>query len=294
MAISQDLAYQLFKVAQEKYDTTKEQLEEEKYQDAMRIARRALRIEEAVLSSDEAAKVTVPQEQVDDALEEIRQRYQEHDDFVDELNRSGFNEDFLYQALARELHVNAVLDYVSFDCPEVSDTDIDIYYYLNIAKFFHPEIRTARHILVTVNDDNSENLRETSFRKISQIAARIQKKPERFEEQALKHSECPTSLQGGLLGKIKRDVLYPEIEKVLFDLKVGELSPVVESPLGFHLVRCDEIQEEGTLPLSEVMPGLRAFLENRNRKQKQRQWLENLLQKSAGQKTYMSGEIING
>ncbi|WP_018277197.1 nitrogen fixation protein NifM [Teredinibacter turnerae] len=293
MPEQQDLAFQLFKVAQEKYGEAIDKLEKPQYDDALRIAQRKIRIEEAVLSSSAAAKVSVPANQIDEALEQIRGRYEEESDFYTDIQRVGIDETFFYQALSRELHVEAILDFISSDCDGVTETEISLYYYMNVAKFHMPEVRTARHILVTINEDNVENSRANSLKKINQIASRLGKKPDRFSEQALKHSECPTSLQGGLMGKVKPGVLYPEIEQALFALKVGELSEVVESPLGFHIVLCEEIQQEGTVPLQDVYPRLEEFLQNRKRKQRQRQWLESILT-SSNDSHYENGEAANG
>ncbi|TVZ38842.1 peptidyl-prolyl cis-trans isomerase C [Alteromonadaceae bacterium 2753L.S.0a.02] len=293
MSENPDIAFQLFKVAQEKYGESIDALEKSQYDDAVRIAQRKIRIEEAVLSSETAAKVTVPSTQVEEVFGEIRGRYEDDADFVADIQRVGIDEDFFYKALSRELHVEAVLDFVGSDFETVTETEVSLYYYMNVSRFNQPEIRTASHILVTINESNPENTREASFKKISQIAGRLRKKSDRFEEQALKHSECPTSMQGGLLGKVKRGMLYPEIEAVLFDMKVGELSQIVESPLGFHLVRCDEVQEAGTLPLQEVYPRLLEFLENRKRKQRQRHWLEGILHTNNDHQ-YTSGEAVNG
>jgi len=279
MTGSPDIAYQLYKVSFEKFDCSTRELSDEQREDAMRIAERKMHIEQAVLSSREASSVAVPGAQVDAAVEEIRGRYENDDEFHTDLEKLGIDQSHLHQALARELRVEAVLDYVSTEEKPVTDTDISLYYYMNINRFKQPEIRTARHILVTINEDNPENTRDVSLRRAKQIAARLQKKPDRFEEQALKHSECPTSMQGGMLGKVKPGVLYPELESVLYQLKVGQLSEVVESPLGFHLLRCDEILAAGVMPLKDAMPKLREFLTEKKQKQAQRQWLDSLLKK---------------
>lgn len=288
--MSEEFTYQLYKVANEKYGCRFTELEGEEHDDAVRIAKRKVRIEEAVLSSSEATRVAVSDRDLHEAMEEIHGHYEEDVDLSEDLRNLGFDESFLRRAMARELHVNAVLDLVASEQSQVTDTDASLYYYMNIDKFKQPEIRIARHILVTINPDTPDNQRDTSLKKIHLIADRLNKKPERFEEQALKHSECPTSLEGGLLGKVKRGVLYPELEEVLFGLKVGELSGVVESPLGFHLVRCDEVEQEGTMPLDQVLPKLRSYLQDSRRKKIQRQWIHNLLQ----QTTQPAGELVNG
>ena len=70
---------------------------------------------------------------------------------------------------------------------------------------------------------------------MQEINAKLQKKPYKFAELALKHSECPTALQGGVLGIVPRGKLYPELDAVLFSIKAGEVSEIVESEIGFHL-----------------------------------------------------------
>ena len=116
-------------------------------------------------------------------------------------------------------------------------------------QFRRPETRLARHILITINDTIAENTRSAAGKRINAIQARLAKEPQRFEEQALKHSECPTALDGGKLGDLPRGKLFPELDKALFELKAGEVSGVLESELGFHVLRCDTITEAGVLGL---------------------------------------------
>ncbi|WP_246434492.1 nitrogen fixation protein NifM [Teredinibacter haidensis] len=289
--MSQNLAYQLHKVAVEKYACSASALDSVQYQEAVRVAKRKIHIEQAVLRSIEAATVAVPATQVDKVLEDIYARYSDSECVSEDLQSLGIDDEYLYQAISREALVDTVMDLVGSSERPVSDTDVGLYYYMNIDKFKHPEIRTARHILITINEDSPENRRENALRRTEQIFRRLCKNPDRFEEQALKHSECPTSLQGGLLGKVKPGVLYPEIEKTLFAMKTGELSPVVESPLGFHLLRCDDVKEEGVVLLDDVLPKLREHLHTQNRKKAQRVWLDRLLNGTAAPGA--SGGIAN-
>ena len=286
------LNYQLYKVASETYQKSAETLSEAEAQEALRISQRKIHIEKAILSSPEATKISVPTAQIDQAMEALSQRYEDKTEFFTAIESLSLTQEEFYQALSRELHVEAVMDYVGSDSQSVSETDISLFYYMNTEKFNRPEIRTARHILISINDDSTENFREASFKKISAIQQRLQKKPTRFEEQALKHSECPTALQGGLLGDVKRGVLYPELEEVLFNLQAGEISNIAESELGFHVLRCDVIKQAGVAPLAEIADKLKFSLEERNRKQAQRKWLDALLKKVSSESNYE--EIAHG
>jgi hypothetical protein len=80
------------------------------------------------------------------------------------------------------------------------------------------------------------------------IRARLLKEPQRFAEQALKHSECPTAINGGLLGKVAaRPTLSGTRSRRLQPSVLRCLSEVIESELGYHLIRCEAIQHERLL-----------------------------------------------
>lgn len=268
--------YQVFKLANERFRSKPDQLDPARLRQVEQAVWRQLDLEEAVLSSRDAAGVTVPESQLEEAVGHIRVRYDGRDDFVADLESVGMTPDFLRMALERELRVEAVLERVSRDCPPVSETDASLYYYMNPARFRTPEIRTARHILITINPDFPENQRTAAAARITAIAERLQKKPQRFAEQALKHSECPTAMQGGLMGRVKPGTLFPELEAVLFQLPLGQVSDPVESPLGFHLLFCEAIQPERLLPLEQVLPKIREHLHNEQKGQVQRRWIESL------------------
>ena len=268
------LTYYMLKIAPEKFGKPLTEIDGEQRTQAERIAQKQLLIEDAVLRSQEAAGVVVPPAQVVDALQNIRARYSDDNAFERDLAGNALNEVMLYDALAREMRVEAVLDRISAAAPMVTETDARLYYYMNSNDFITPELREARHILLTINETFPENSREEAQRRLREIRTRIGKKPDRFAEQAMKHSECPTALQGGTLGKVKRGILYPELENVLFTLREGELSDLVETPLGFHLLLCEKIMEPILLSLEDVLPSLTQKLNLRERKLHQRRWIE--------------------
>lgn len=287
-----NIAYHLLQVAQKKFAATPAALNADQRRQATRIALKKMEIESAVLGSAEAAGVVVADSRIDDALTSIREQYETAEDLESALQDAGLDEELLRTALARELQVEQVLDKVSSAVAPVSETDARLYYYMHPDEFQRPEVRTARHILITINADFPENQREAALQRIQTIAARIDRKPHRFAEQALKHSECPTSLNGGLLGNVTRGNLYPELEAVLFALEPGQMSDVIESPLGFHLLLCDSIDPAREMMFDEILPVLRQQLDARQRSRYQRAWLEALLKATSESTT--GGRVANG
>jgi peptidyl-prolyl cis-trans isomerase C len=296
MAESKPLAYPLLRVALQQFACSPAQLSAEQRLQAERIARRKLDIEDAVLASAEAAAVTIPPQQVDQAVNQITADFGEDNDLESTLLALELDQDALFAAVARELRVETVLERISANVKPVTDTDARLYYYMNSERFVRPEFRVTRHILITINPDFPENQREAALQRISQIARRLQKKPERFAEQALKHSECPTSLQGGLMGNVTRGRIYPELESVLFAMVPGQVSDPVESPLGFHVLLCDNVQPPAPLVLDDILPALRDKLEQQQRERAQKRWINELLRAPVASQssTHPEGRLANG
>lgn len=272
-----DLGYLLLGIAEQRFGCTPAQMNEEQRREAERIAQRQADIEQHVLASAEARGVMVPPSEVAAAVGRIRARYGDSGEFTRELAANNLDEARLHVALARELKVEAVLARVGARTPEVDDTEARLYYYLHLRQFERPETRVARHILITINPAFPENQRDVALRRSAEIARRLARKPDRFAEQAGKHSECPTALEGGVLGRLKRGTLYPELDAVLFGMTEGTVSDVVESPLGFHVLFCEKIYRAGPAPLVEVLPKLRERLTAREASRAQKRWIEQLL-----------------
>ncbi|WP_096085025.1 nitrogen fixation protein NifM [Agaribacterium haliotis] len=285
------LDYELFKSAQELHQSAPGALDKKTAEHLKQLVQRKLKLEQMVLSSPEALKVGLPNSHIEDAYNKLRMRYESEQEFVTDINAMGLQVQDYKAALARELKLEAVMDLICADCNEISDTDVELFYYMHSARFIKPELRKARHILITVNESLADNSHALAQKKISEIYRRLIKNTSRFAEQALKHSECPTALDGGYLGEVKRGLLYAELERELFALSAGQLSDIIESPLGFHILYCDEVIREQQLALDQVAEKLRETLKSRQRKSLQRQWLTALIKKSGVQELALEKQV---
>jgi nitrogen fixation protein NifM len=273
--------YLMLKVAQQFYGKTPDALSVDERQRVAEVAGRQQSIEQRILACEDSASVIVPEESLTRAVTEIRDRYGSDAEFKTDLAGNFLSELSLREALHRDLRVEAVLDRIGSRAAKVTDTDIEIFYLTNLERFQRPETRKLSQILVTINDDLAGSERDAAEAKILAIRDRLTKSPERFAEQALKHSECPTAMNGGSLGEIKRGTLYAELEPAAFSLELNAISGSLESPLGFHLLRCDAIQSERVLTLHEVRDRIRLHLEESRRKVCQKSWIGQLLKQTA-------------
>ncbi len=139
---------------------------------------------------------------------------------------------------------------------EVDDSQIRASYDQNRDAYTSDEIRTARHILLTVSSDASEHDSKMVEDKILDIRAQLEAGAD-FSELAKLHSQDPVSAaEGGSLGDIERGMMVHSFEAVLFDLKVGDLSSAVKTSFGWHLIKLDSISGGELLTFEEMRDDL--------------------------------------
>lgn len=233
------------------------------------VARRQTGIEQRILKSPEAAGVIVPEATLATRLADIRARYRNEDDYQADLDRIGLGEAGLTEAVGRDLLMEAVLDKIGAAAPEANDVDAEIFYRLHPEAFERPEARRLRHILITFGSPAEKAAARQQLETLRGTVGSA----EAFGAAALRHSQCPTALQAGELGVVKRGQLYAELEPAAFALAENEISAVLESPIGLHIVRCDQIFAAGKMDFQQVKARIIEKLTNQRRRQLQKAWI---------------------
>ena len=231
-------------------------------------------INDSVQRAPEYSSMIVPEKELDHAIEEIYKQIPEEFNIEDILEENGLNQISLRKAVELDLRVSAVLNYIAEQEPEVTDVDAEIFYEMHNDRFLIPEQRKTRHMLVTINDEFKENSREEAYSRIVKVQQELTKKPSKFAKLAKRISECPTAIEEGVLGVVSAGQLYPEIDEVLFSMKKGQISKVVESTLGYHVLACDDIIPARMTPFNDVKEKIKLALRKRNQRKAQRQWLQ--------------------
>lgn len=269
-------AYHLLRSALEKFGRGPHDLSPNERAVARTRAERSFAIESAVLATSEAARIELPDGRLEEAVATIEGRYDSREACLIDLRHNGLDEDALRQALRREIVFDAAMNLVAVAVAPATEDDARAYYDSHADTFDVPETRVVRQILITINPDYPDNEREAARRRVEAIAENLAADPHRFEEEAQRHSECPSALEGGLLGQTPRGKLHPEIDRVLFGLTEGEVGGPVETEVGFHLIRCDAIYRARHVPFGEVSDQLIAKLIQQRRRHAQKLWLEKI------------------
>ena len=135
----------------------------------------------------------------------------------------------------------------------VSDDEIRKYYEGNKAQFGTQEQRDAAHILISVAAQASAAEKQAARAKAERILKEAKKSPQKFAELARKYSEDPGSAShGGDLGFFNRGMMVKPFDDAVFSLKPGEISGLVQSDFGFHIIKLLAIKPAHVKPLAEV------------------------------------------
>ncbi|MBL1261909.1 MAG: SurA N-terminal domain-containing protein [Thiotrichaceae bacterium] len=125
-----------------------------------------------------------------------------------------------------------------------------------IDSFGLPEERRARHILVNVVDGASEADVDAARAKAVDLRARV-KAGESFEMLAKENSDdAGSAIDGGDLGYFGRGMMVTAFDDVVFEMQVGDVSELVKTPFGFHIIKLEEIREDSTKLFAEVRDDL--------------------------------------
>ena len=269
-------SYTLLRASLALFKKQPEHLEAAELEQAKIQAANEFTIETRILKTPEAGSVIISDHELQTVYQEIRDRYADEETFLSDLAKNNLNVESLRSALFRQCRVNVILEMVASRSPKISEVEVGIYYHLHKEQFHRPELREASHIYISINPDYPENTYDNALSRCQELAIKLQKKPHKFSDLALKHSECPSALQGGVLGTVPKGKLYPEIDVVLFNLKEGEVSQPVQSEIGFHLVLCKKIERAETFSLQKATPQIRQMMTERARQKCQRAWLSSL------------------
>lgn len=264
--------YARMRGALELFGELPDQLDPVQQQELTRQQARERAIQQRIMQAPEASRVVVPAEVIEQSIATLAARFDSRDDFQHTLEQNGLDMQGLHVALHHELLVDTVLEQILAEQCRISDTEVEIYYLQHIDRFSLPETRIARQILITLNDDYAENTRVQAQARMTSLLEQIHSEAD-FRRLAIRHSECPSAMHEGLLGRIKPGQLFPELERALYALPEGGLSSITESPVGLHLLWCETIHSGGTLPFEQVREKLRERLEERCRKQYLADWL---------------------
>ncbi len=270
------LAFHLMKFAFQVFEKEVVELTAEEYAEAYQQAYHEITLHEQILLSEEACGVVIPDKLIQSTFYWIQTEHGGEEKFFLHLQKNNLRPDEFFTILGNDLKVETILARVAYHAKPVSQQEIQDYYNSHQGSFCFPEQRSARHILISTENRYSHLPKDALLRQTMHIHSRLQSKQQGFIREAQLHSDCTTAGDGGDLGRISPGELCRPLDHALFQLAAGEISPIIQTKQGFHLLFCEAIHPGQRLNFEEAAPQIRQILTREARMDACRTWLRSL------------------
>jgi len=194
--------------------------------------------------------INIEETAINEQLNSLKKRFPSENEFKSALSSKNLSEEFLRAQIRKGLAVKQLIDDQFAQKVTVTDMEIKTFYDNNPDSFKKPEQVRVRHILIKVDPQADETQRAASQTKLKDIQSRL-KKGENFESLAKEFSQCPSSTEGGDLGYFSKGQMVKPFEAAAFTLMPGEVSDIVETQFGYHLIQCVDKKNKDKIAYEE-------------------------------------------
>ena len=214
-------------------------------------------------------KIIVTETEILDAIAEIRKRFDTEEEFLEMLREQGMTTEDLKvryhnQIIAQKLLSREVRSRIS-----VAPSEVSRYYEQHQDQFSRSESLKVSNILIRVTKQrNARSAKQTANDVLERLKA-----GEGFSDLARRFSDGPNAPGGGQMGWVERGKFMPELEGALFQLKPGQLSKVIKSPIGFHIFQVKDERPARTASLLEVQDEIEKRLYREKYNKRYREWM---------------------
>lgn len=193
------------------------------------------------------------------------------------IESSGQKFDDVKERIRRGLGYQKVMEASWKDKADVNDSDTQKYYTENKNEFETPEQVRASHILVKTdpNITDPNQAKAKAIAKADDLLKQIKGGAD-FAELAKKNSACPSASRGGDLDYFGKGQMVEPFEKASFALKPGQVSGVVETKFGFHIIKVTDHKDPNTVPFEQAKDNIKKLLVSQKQRTLARDYIENL------------------
>ena len=250
-------------------------------------------VRELVHQEGKANKVKIDAASVDKEFQGVMKPYGNKDKFQQALKARGLTEDELRHSIKVDLIAKKLIDEQVRGKIKITDKDVKSYFESNQKKFLRPEAYRAHHIFISIFPPEmikttpinelkaqKETLDKEAKKKADSILAEL-KSGGKFSELAKKYSHDSGSAQnGGDLDFIYKGVFDPAFDAAISKMKVGDISDVVKTPFGYHIIQLGETKPAEQAPFAEMEEAIQKHLFLEQAKKRVEKFVQGLKKKA--------------
>lgn len=232
-----------------------------------------------LLQQSESDGITVKDSLVDKALNEFKSKFKNETQYQSWLKQIESTEALQKDQIKKGLAIKTLIDKKIAHDISVSDKAVRAFYDSHPDLFRRPERVKASHILIQVPADADESKKKAALTSIQSLKKRIDN-GEPFANLATENSDCPSKTRGGDLGFFSREQMVEPFSEAAFALQPGQVSDVVTTRFGYHLIRVTDHQDPQMMAFNDVKEDISKRLRREQEEKKIGDYIEKIKKKA--------------
>ena len=230
---------------------------------------------EVLYQESRKAGIKVDNQRANDQLAAIKKRFPNDEAFKKALNDMHLTEDEVKMQIRRGLAIRELIDQKVASKIVIKDEETKAYYDGNPQFFQQPEQVKTSHILIKVEPTADEAAKTEARKKIAEVQQKLKDGGD-FATLAKEYSQGPSSVKGGSLGYFRRGQMVKPFEDAAFSMKTNEVSDLVETRFGYHIIKVNDKKPEQTLAYADVKDKIAQRLKQEKIEKDAAQYIEDL------------------
>ena len=215
---------------------------------------------ELLSQESKKAGISVSSTDIDNELKGYKKGFPDDKAFAKALREAGLTEAVLRKQIGKNLAIQKFIDAKFKGKVQVTEQEAKDFYNKNPEKFKQPELAHARHILILSKESDPKAEKDSKREKLVQIKKKLKEGGD-FAALAKQYSEDPGSKErGGDLGFFPRGQMVKPFDEAVFKMNPGDISDIVETEFGYHLIKLEEKKPAKTVSFDEAKAKITAYL----------------------------------
>ena len=223
--------------------------------------------------------IKIEESEIEAKMAQLKGQFPTQEAFDKALKDKSMTVDTLRKEARVDLSVTKLMDTEVATVPGPSDAEAKDFYDKNPDKFKQEEQVRASHILVRVDEKADAAARQKARAEIDAVLKEARAGKD-FAKLAQEHSQDGSAAQGGDLNYFSKGQMVPAFDKVAFELKPGQISDVVTTQFGYHIIKVVDHKAGRTVPFEEAEPRIKDYLANQKKQAHADEFIQGLKKKS--------------
>lgn len=237
-----------------------------------------------LLAAEHSSYKPLTEQEINEEFQRVVARYKGEANLERMLKRDGLSLDYFKSMIKDNLTIRGYIDAFR-EAIEVTDAELEVEYNNNRARFVtKPQVK-ASHILKKLPKDATDDIKKTVKAEIDAILAKLKQGAD-FAELAKAESACPSGAKGGDLGFFSAERMVKPFSDAAFKMEKGEISEVVETQFGYHVIKVTDKQKGGQKTLAEVKDQLTQNIRYRKMNVSMKETINKCIAENKGEITF--------